>query len=168
METTKACTKCKIKYPVTLEYFPPSKRTNDGVGSWCRVCTRKHDREYQRTEKRKCTQRKAQEKFHHANPNYKRCYNERYSNTTVGHLRHVYGDMKQRCTNPKRKDFKHYGGRGIKCLFISSDEFVCYVIEELQVDPCGLTVDRINNNGHYERGNIRFVTHKENCNNRRI
>jgi len=30
-----------------------------------------------------------------------------------------------------------------------------------------LEIDRINNDGHYERGNLRFVTRAENVNNRR-
>lgn len=41
-----------------------------------------------------------------------------------------------------------------------------YVVDILKVDPRGFDIDRIDNNGHYEKGNIRFVTHKENCNNR--
>ena len=75
--------------------------------------------------------------------------------------------MKERCSNPKRKAYERYGGRGIKCLFNSPDEFINYVINELQIDPRGLQIDRINNNGHYEPGNIRFVTSKINNNNRR-
>ena len=41
-----------------------------------------------------------------------------------------------------------------------------YVIDELRVDPRGLQIDRIDNDGHYEKGNIRFVTCVENNNNR--
>lgn len=89
-----------------------------------------------------------------------------YRNTISGHLRHIFNDMKYRCTNPKNAGYKYYGGRGIKLKF-TSDEFVNYVINELKINPIGLEIDRINNNGHYERGNIRFVTHQKNSNNRR-
>ena len=65
------------------------------------------------------------------------------------------------------KDYKNYGGHGIKNKFKSTGEFVDYVINELQVDPCGLQIDRINNDGNYERGSIRFVTCSENNRNRR-
>ena len=30
----------------------------------------------------------------------------------------------------------------------------------------GLTIDRIDNDGHYEPGNIQFISHKLNCNNK--
>ena len=66
--------------------------------------------------------------------------------------------MKQRCDNPDNSKFKHYGGRGIECRFESNQEFVDYVINELKVDPRGLEIHRINNDGHYEKGNIEFLT----------
>lgn len=63
-------------------------------------------------------------------------------------------------------NYNRYGGRGIRCKFNSFEEFFCYIVNTLEIDPRGLQIDRVNNNGHYEIDNIRFVTAKENCNNR--
>lgn len=87
--------------------------------------------------------------------------------TLQGFLRGTYANIKKRCNNENCKDYKYYGGRGIKCRFNSFDDFADYVINVLQVEPRGLTIDRIDNDGHYEKGNIRFVTQAENNNNRR-
>lgn len=65
------------------------------------------------------------------------------------------------------KAYSNYGGRGIKCLFKSSDEFARYVLETLHANPVGLDIDRIDNNGHYTPGNIRLVPHQTNQQNRR-
>jgi hypothetical protein len=62
-----------------------------------------------------------------------------------------------RCSNPKTSNWKHYGGRGIKFLFKSFDEFFA----ELGPRPKGLTLDRIDNNGNYEPGNVRWTTPKK-------
>jgi len=62
----------------------------------------------------------------------------------------------QRCDNPKNKDYKNYGGRGIKV----SDEFKDFYtwlgyIELLpNYNKPGYTLDRQDNNKGYERGNI--------------
>lgn len=57
---------------------------------------------------------------------------------------------------------------GMSKLFIWwHSPYIPYIINELQVDPRNLTIDRINNDGHYERGNIRFVSYSENLKNRR-
>ena len=85
-------------------------------------------------------------------------------NTIEKHLRRIFSAMKQRCYKKNNLQYHRYGGRGIKICF-ERDEFVDYVINELQIDPRELDCDRIDNNGNYERGNIRFVTHKVNCNN---
>ena len=35
---TKTCTKCKIEYPATLEYFYAHRWHSDGLKSWCKIC----------------------------------------------------------------------------------------------------------------------------------
>ncbi len=76
----------------------------------------------------------------------------------------AYQDAKDRCTNPNNRGYKNYGGRGIKFLFSSFDEW----LQELREKPhSALSVDRKNNDGHYEKGNVRWATKKEQQNNQR-
>lgn len=113
-------------------------------------------------------QRKAVRKYQQTHKvEYAECQ-RKYRQTIIGHLRCCFSRIKQRCNNPKNPYYKNYGKRGIKCLFENADGFVEYVINVLRIDPRSLDIDRIDNNGHYEKGNIRFVTHKENCNNGRV
>ena len=78
----------------------------------------------------------------------------------------MFNHINQRCNNPAIHNYSRYGGRGITNNFKSSDEFIDYIVYDLKVDPRGLQIDRINNDGHYGEGNIRFVAAKENNNNR--
>lgn len=75
----------------------------------------------------------------------------------------TYCCAKQRCTNPNSGGWEDYGGRGIKFLFESFEVFYL----ELGPRPKGKTLDRINNNGHYELGNVRWATNAEQLANRR-
>ncbi|KKK99325.1 hypothetical protein LCGC14_2633830, partial [marine sediment metagenome] len=67
--------------------------------------------------------------------------------------------------------YKNYGGRGIENKFKSLDDFRCYVTDFLGITEFeqikGLQIDRIDNDGDYKPGNMRFVTAKVNSNNRR-
>ena len=77
----------------------------------------------------------------------------------------VWSAMKARCNNPKTTHYYRYGGRGIKVCDrweVSFENF----IKDMGEPPRGLTLDRIDNDGNYEPGNCRWVSHKENCNNR--
>jgi hypothetical protein len=77
----------------------------------------------------------------------------------------VYTNAKTRCTNPRHIFYKNYGGRGIEFRFSSFQEF----IEEVGPRPGPeLTLDRIDNDGHYERGNVRWATWTEQAGNRRF
>jgi hypothetical protein len=77
----------------------------------------------------------------------------------------AFQTAKQRCTNPNDAGFKNYGGRGIKLLFASFEQWYA----ELGPRPSPQhSVDRFpNNDGNYESGNVRWATKIEQASNQR-
>jgi hypothetical protein len=71
-------------------------------------------------------------------------------------LYYIWQNIKSRCSNPKAKNYKYYGGRGIKVCKEWQESFETFVID-IGERPPGYSLDRINNNGNYEPGNIRWV-----------
>jgi hypothetical protein len=75
-----------------------------------------------------------------------------------------YKGARNRCENKRSHNFMYYGGRGILFRFVSFAQF----IEHLGPKPTPEhSLDRVNNGGHYEPGNVRWATKKEQINNRR-
>ena len=91
------------------------------------------------------------------------------ANTTHGQTRtktyDVWHNMIQRCTNPKHKYYKHYGGRGIKVCkrWMKFENF----LEDMGKIPEGYSIDRINNNKGYKKSNCKWSTKKEQSRNTR-
>lgn len=74
-------------------------------------------------------------------------------------LYHTWENMRQRCNNPKHTAYKWYGGRGIK-ICKRWNNFALFV-EDVGNKPEGMTLDRIDNNGNYEPGNVKWSTQKQ-------
>lgn len=82
-------------------------------------------------------------------------------------LHSVWTNMKTRCYNPKTWNFKNYGGRGIRVCDEWLNDFKSFHNWAIKNNYTqGLQLDRINNDGDYSPDNCRFVTAKENCQNR--
>jgi hypothetical protein len=79
-----------------------------------------------------------------------------------------YDAIVARCTKPTNPEWKHYGGRGIKCLFETRMSFIQWVSNHLPHETYkGVEIDREDNDGHYEPGNLRLATRKQQMANRR-
>ncbi len=73
--------------------------------------------------------------------------------------------MLMRCNKVTNHNYKLYGARGIKVCdrWLKFEKF----LEDMGEKPEGLQLDRTDNNGDYEPGNCKWVTPRENSNNRR-
>lgn len=80
---------------------------------------------------------------------------------------HCWNGMMQRCYNPNTKRFYDYGGRGIAVCDAWHDPREFGKWAETHGYSSGIQLDRIDNDGNYCPENCRFVTPKENMQNRR-
>lgn len=86
----------------------------------------------------------------------------------------TWAGIKSRCTDKKRKDYILYGGRGITvCDFwlkfknFMNDMYESYKRHVKKFGEKNTQIDRIDNSRGYYKENCRWVTPKENSNNRR-
>jgi|SRR3989304_3181435 len=79
----------------------------------------------------------------------------------------VWKAMKQRILNPKNKDYKDYGGRGITLCPEWANDYITFRNWALNNGYAeGLQINRIWNDGNYEPSNCDFIPAKENMRNR--
>lgn len=82
-------------------------------------------------------------------------------------LYHIWTGMKQRCHNPKSKDYCRYGGRGIAVCNEWRNSFEAFKSwAEANGYRKHLTIDRVDNNGNYCPDNCRWTTMQEQAKNK--
>lgn len=77
-------------------------------------------------------------------------------------------EMRQRCYNSHRRGYKNYGGRGIQVCAEWRHSFSAFLNDVGRRPSADHSLDRINVDGHYEPGNVRWATWLEQCRNRRV
>lgn len=93
-----------------------------------------------------------------------RIHSGEYRGDSVSPEMRAFQSAKTRCTNPKAAGFKDYGGRGVKFRFESFEQFLA----EMGRKPSSeYSLERVDVNGHYEQGNVKWATDKEQARNKR-
>lgn len=92
-----------------------------------------------------------------------------YGGTESHPLYTTWLNMRQRCYNKNKPQYKDWGGRGIKVCdsWNSSGGFERFVQDVGNKPTLMHQLDRINNDGDYEPGNVRWATRHEQMRNTR-
>lgn len=90
---------------------------------------------------------------------------------TNSYLYRLWENMRRRCYSPAQTNYHLYGGRGIKVhepWRLSYLQFATDIRSTIGERPSAkYSIDRIENDGHYEPGNVRWATAKQQGANRR-
>lgn len=93
----------------------------------------------------------------------------RFGAGAVRRVRAVLVGARQRCSNPNNGSYANYGGRGVCFMFPNVRAAVAWVLYNLGPSPSAAhSLDRIDNDRHYEPGNLRWATRTEQARNRRV
>lgn len=132
---TQYCPKCRETNPISE--FSINKLRKNGLYFWCKKCVKDYNKEYRENNKEKIKRQKKEqyEKFP-------------WKRTLVS--------IKQRCDNPKNNRYYRYGNRDIECRITEEELKKLWKRDKtyLMDKP---SIDREDNDGHYEYDNCRFI-----------
>ncbi len=163
----KKCNKCEIN--LNNDCFHKHIRHKDGLASICKECTKKRRRSPESKEKDRLYKKLKYKKNSKSILKNAGIYKRNRDNGLYSR----YESMVSRCRHKSNHAYKHYGGRGIICIWNSytefkSDLYQSYIEHLEKFGVKNTTLDRINVDGNYCKENCRWATWTIQNNNRRI
>jgi hypothetical protein len=89
------------------------------------------------------------------------------ANGNISSEHRIWTGIKQRCYNRNNKDYSKYGGRGIRMCKRWYYSFKAFY-DDMGPRPTNASIDRIDNDKGYNKGNCRWATKEEQANNMSI
>jgi hypothetical protein len=99
----------------------------------------------------------------------RKCHSSKRCNIRSHKWYQMWANQKHRCNNKNNRDYANYGGRGIKFSseFDIVENWIMYVGSLENSGKKGYTLDRIDNDGDYEKGNLRWASKSQQNTNKR-
>ena len=177
----KICSFCKVCKDISE--FHRRRRGSSSLRSDCKLCCNKKKKVYNNSEigRKKILAYKianadrlkaSRQRYYKKNKVDMSRKTRIYLNVTDNGLPSKYGAIRRRCMFPSQQNYKYYGGRGIKCLWLKYSDFKrdmykSYIKHLSKYGRRDTTIDRIDPDYHYCKENCKWSTVTEQLQKRR-
>jgi len=146
----KTCSQCGVWKPISE--FHKNKSQKDGHHNVCKICRKQNKKKFYRDNRETCLKKSSA--YQKNNRDKRNIYQKDYY--FKNRVKHILYQIRQRCNNPNSDAYQWYGSRGIECR-ITEDELKELWFRDKAFEMEKPSIDREDNDGHYEIGNCRFI-----------